>query len=278
LLGINKKIDRFYGVLINPNIGFLSYDLSEHSEDSYFYKNTSEQIKLRKKHIEECKRKALSIRSITIKEIETNSYNRLDKSEGLDELIYSLTQIKKAIDCNVKIDPLEGKNANRLLVKYGFVSKWLTLAIETGIVPNKIFPYPVNFNKRLSSHSLTLEYAEHFIEPFHTDKAIISKWIRKVKERIERSNSEKLKIAEIKPIPLDEKRIMAYADGAWYKITIRALEIIKKLNKEPGMAYTGEELKEYSDSNERPDRVIKRLPEAIRKRIKNTPQHGYHII
>lgn len=278
LLGINKKIDRFNGDLIDHNIGFLSYDLSEHDEESYYYKKTSEEMKFRKEHFENCKKKALSIRSISIKEVESSSYNKPDNNEELNGLLYSLRQIKKALDCNVIIDPLEGKNANRLLIEYGFASKWLILAIETGIVPNKILPYPVKPNKKLLAYCFTLEEPEYFIEPFHTDKAIVSKWIKKVTDRIEHSNSEKLNIAEIKPIPIDEKRLMAFADGNWYKITVRACEILKKLNQEPGRAYTGEELKVYPDSNERPDKIIGRMPEAIRKRINNTYQQGYHLI
>lgn len=84
--------------------------------------------------------------------------------------------------------------------------------------------------------------------------------------------------AQIEPIALDEKRYLAYADGGWHKITPRALEIIRKLNEEPGIAYTGDDLKYYPNSSERPDKIIGRLPKAISDRITNTPQHGYHII
>jgi hypothetical protein len=55
------------------------------------------------------------------------------------------------------------------------------------------------------------------------------------------------------------------------------MSILKMLNSNPGQAFTGEELKEFKGSNERPDKIIQRLPKPIRKRITNTSQHGYHL-
>jgi DNA-binding response OmpR family regulator len=105
----------------------------------------------------------------------------------------------------------------------------------------------------------------------------------KVKEKLNTSQSatdkaQDVSTSPIMPIPLDEPRFLAYADGKWHKVTPKTMFILKMLNSNPGQAFTGEELKEFKGSDERPDRIIQRLPKPIRKRITNTPQHGYHLI
>ncbi|MEN6307978.1 MAG: hypothetical protein ABFD91_09510 [Anaerohalosphaeraceae bacterium] len=204
LLGIDKNIAMFSGKLINPNIGYLSYNLKEYNHDERYSLYLIEEIDLRKKHILECKAHALKIK-FPIKEIETGAYRKEPITlEKLQELLFSLKQIKKDVNGGVAIDRSEGENANRLLIEMGFVSQWRPLAIETGLVKDSVMPYPRPEIAHNSINWLTGNFC-------YSDslKESISKWIDKAQQMLNKDNPKLLTgiSPENRSIPLSISRM-----------------------------------------------------------------------
>lgn len=79
----------------------------------------------------------------------------------------------------------------------------------------------------------------------------------------------------VEPIPVDETKQKACAGSKWFDVTLRQMEIIKKLNENPGAWVSGASLKSQPGSEERPDQIIKRLPAPLFKRIESRKGVGY---
>lgn len=273
ILGIDKKISRFSGRLINPNIGEFYYNLEDYKHDPDFTRRTIEQTALRESHILECKAFAKKINKID--DVESGAYESNNiTAQKLTDLLFSLKQIKKTVNARTVIDPGEGENANHLAIEMGLISKWLPLAIETRLAKGIKMPYLKN---ETIGNTFSLDGKAYYPESF---KDNVNKWIDKTEKLLSKPHTTpQITISPIvEPIIIDEEKQLAYDGVEWYRITPKALEILQKLNQKPGVGLTGDQLKTIAGSEESPHKTIKTLPEKIRARIKNRRGFGYHLV
>lgn len=107
----------------------------------------------------------------------------------------------------------------------------------------------------------------------------ITAWIELIDKHEPASNQTKTPAtSDTKPIILDHNEFRACLDNKWYKLTKLQYDILNKLNKNIGSGFFAKQLKSDPRSDERPDKIIKRMPKAIQDRIKNTIGEGYHLI
>lgn len=191
VLGIYKRIDRFGGQLINPNIGEFYHNLKDYKHDPSYTKKIKEQTALREKHTLECK--VVAKKTDKIDAIESGAYEKEPiTNDKLNDLLFSLKQIRKDINARTVIDESEGQAANNLAIEMGLVSKWLPLAIETRLAKGAKLPYP-------ESQSFPNTLSDGCKAPYpQSVKDNIEKWISKI-EKLINNVAEKNDSFEIPP-------------------------------------------------------------------------------
>lgn len=121
-----------------------------------------------------------------IPEIEAGAYRKESiTAEKLQELLFSLKQIKKDVDSGMAIDRSEGESANQLLIEVGFISRWRPLAIEIGLVKDSVMPYP---RPEIAQSGINW-FTGNFCYSDSLKKSI-SKWIDKVQKMLSKPEKQ----------------------------------------------------------------------------------------
>lgn len=101
----------------------------------------------------------------------------------------------------------------------------------------------------------------------------LSKLIKKILLEID---SKKSKSESAIPL-VDCEKFTVTLEGQLYALTKRRAEILQMLINAKGGWVSSEELKEYRHSNERPDKMIKKLPPQILKLIESQRGVGFRL-